>query len=283
MIVVGFGTSAPEMVVSAMAAMDGNPGLALGNALGSNIVNVGLVLGLAGLIAPMAVHSNIIRKELPLLLIISTIAGGLLLDSTLSRVEGIALLIAFFALISWSIFSSKKGKGDALETEIEAELEIHKMPLKRGLFWIVFGLALLVGSSRLLVWGAVAIAQSFGISDLIIGLTVVAVGTSLPELAASIIAARKNEHDIAIGNIVGSNMFNLLAVVGIAATISPMEELAKEVITRDWPTMMLLSGLLYLMAKGFRRKGHIDRLDAAILLAIFIGYNFILIQSVLAT
>ncbi|MBC7203153.1 MAG: calcium/sodium antiporter, partial [Pusillimonas sp.] len=228
MVIVGFGTSAPEMVVSAMAALDGNPELALGNAIGSNIVNTSLILGITALVAPIAVHSKIVRKELPILLLIGLFVGALFLNGVLSRLEAFILLAGFFGLIGWTIFAAIRGHGDPLEIETEQELIAHPMPLRRAIFWLCAGLILLIASSRILVWGAVTIAESLGVSDLVIGLTIVALGTSLPELAASVIAARKGEHDIAIGNVVGSNMFNLLAVVGIAGVIAPMPQLSPD-------------------------------------------------------
>ncbi|SHF70789.1 calcium/sodium antiporter [Marinomonas polaris] len=281
MVIVGFGTSAPEMVVSAMAAMDGNPDLALGNALGSNIVNTGLILGVTALIAPIMVQSNIVRKELPLLLLIGLVFGYLIWDGSLTRFESALLLVGFFALVGWSIYSAMKGKGDALEGEMEQELVTHIMSKSRAIFWLVFGLVVLIISSRVLVWGAVNIAQAFGVSDLIIGLTIVALGTSLPELAASIIAVRKGEHDIAIGNVVGSNMFNLLAVIGIAGTISPMTNLSADVLSRDWLVMMGMTVVLLIMAYGFRRAGRINRYEGAVLLLAFAAYNVWLVSSVI--
>jgi cation:H+ antiporter len=281
MVIVGFGTSAPEMVVSAMAAMDGNPGLALGNALGSNIVNIALILGVTALIAPIAVNSKIIKKEIPILILIVIISGILMLDDSLSRTEGFLLLGAFFSLIGWSIYSALKSKGDALESEMEEELQSHIMPMKQGVFWLVAGLVVLIASSRILVWGSVNIAQLLGISDLIIGLTIVALGTSLPELAASVIAARKGEHDIAIGNVVGSNMFNILAVIGIATTISPMNGIDPLVLQRDWTTMLVLTLGLFVMAYGFKgRQGQINRIEGSILLLAYIAYNSYLVATV---
>ncbi|QUJ70363.1 calcium/sodium antiporter (plasmid) [Photobacterium sp. GJ3] len=280
MVVVGFGTSAPEMVVSAMASLDGNPELALGNALGSNIVNIGLILGITAVIAPIAVQSKIIRKELPLLILISLFAGLLLWDGQLTRIEALVLLAGFFGLIGWSIYSGLKGKGDALEAETESELQANDMPLKNALMWLIVGLVLLVVSSRILVWGAVTIAQSLGVSDLIIGLTIVALGTSLPELAASVAAARKGEHDIAIGNVVGSNMFNILAVIGIAGTISPMSSIGMEVIYRDWLVMMGLTVALVVMCLGFRGPGRINRFEGGLLLLAISAYNLFLISTI---
>lgn len=281
MVIVGFGTSAPEMVVSAMAAIDGNPDLALGNAIGSNIVNTGLILGLTAIIVPILVQSKIVKKEIPLLLFISLALGYFLWDGALTRLESIVLLIGFLTLIGWSIFSALKGKGDILESEIEQELRDHAMPIKNAIFWLILGLVLLIVSSRILVWGAVNIAETLGISDLIIGLTIVALGTSLPELAASIIAVKKGEHDIAIGNVVGSNMFNLLAVTGIAGVISPISGLSFEVISRDWLVMMGLTIALLFMAYGFRRVGRINRLEGTGLLVAFCAYNVWLVSSVI--
>jgi len=281
MVVVGFGTSAPEMVVSAMAALDGNPDLALGNALGSNIVNTGLVLGVTALVAPIAVHSKIIRRELPLLFGIGLGVGLMLWDDALTRTESLLLLAGFFGLIGWSVMAALRGHGDALETETVHELEGHAMTLGRAIFWLVLGLVLLIVSSRTLVWGAVTIAEALGVSDLIIGLTIVALGTSLPELAASVVAARKGEHDIAIGNVVGSNMFNLLAVVGIAGVIAPMPSMAPEVLTRDWPVMMALFAALFVMGYGLRGQGRINRIEGVLLLLAFVAYNAWLVRSVL--
>ncbi|BBM01172.1 calcium/sodium antiporter [Microbulbifer sp. GL-2] len=280
MVIVGFGTSAPEMVVSAIAALDGSPGLALGNAYGSNIANTGLILGLSALLIPLTVHSKIVRKELPLLLAITLLSGAFLWNDKLERWEGIILLLGFFALIGWSIFSALRGKGDQLEGEMAGELEEHSMPLRGAIFWVVTGLILLVISSRLLVWGAVTIAESLGVSDLIIGLTIVALGTSLPELAATIVAARKGEHDIAIGNVVGSNMFNLLAVVGIAGTIAPMPSVPPEVLSRDWPMVIGLTIALFIFAYGFRGQGRINRWEGAALLTAYLVYTGYLIVTI---
>ena len=273
-LIVGFGTSAPEMVVSAIAAMEDNPSLALGNALGSNIVNIALILGVTAIVAPITVNSKIVKKEIPLLLLIVLASGYLLFDNTLTFNEGLILLFGFFSLVGWSIFAAIKGKGDALESEMEDELVEHAMSLKVGIIWLLIRLVLLIASSRLLVWGAVGIAHEFGVSDLIIGLTIVALGTSLPELAASVIAARKGEHDIAIGNVVGSNMFNILAVIGIATVIAPMNNIPFEVLQRDWIVMLALTIALLVMAYGFKGKdGKITRLEGTILIICYVAYN----------
>ena len=273
-LIVGFGTSAPEMVVSAIAAYEGNPGLALGNAIGSNIVNIALILGITAIVAPIAVNSKIVKKEIPLLLLIVLFTGYLLLDNTLTLFEGVILLAGFFALVLWSVFAAFRSRGDSFEDQMDIELNEDIMSLKVGIMWLVFGLILLIASSRLLVWGAVGVANSFGVSDLIIGLTIVALGTSLPELAASVMAARKGEHDIAIGNVVGSNMFNLLAVIGIAVIIAPMNSIPLEVLQRDWIVMLLLTIALFVMAYGFRgRDGRINRVEGTILILCYVAYN----------
>lgn len=272
-LIVGFGTSAPEMVVSAIAAYEGNPALALGNALGSNIVNIALILGITALIVPISVHSKIVRKELPLLFAIVLLTGFLLYDGSLSFSDGVLLVTGFFSLIGWSLFTALRSRKDALADEMDAELE-DIMSLKAGIFWLVSGLVLLVLSSRILVWGSVGVAHEFGVSDLIIGLTIVALGTSLPELAASIVAVKKGEHDIAIGNVVGSNMFNLFAVIGIAAVISPMATIAPEVLQRDWFVMLGLTIALFVMAYGFKTKeGRINRFEGFVLVLCYIAYN----------
>lgn len=280
MVIVGFGTSAPEMVVSALAASQGNPGIALGNAYGSNITNIALILGLTALISPIAVHSTILRKELPILTAVTALAAYQIWDGQLTRTDALVLLAVFFGLMGWTIRQSLKTRDDALENEFEAELQSHEMPLKRALMWLVLGLVVLIISSRLLVWGAVDIAKAFGVSDLIIGLTIVAVGTSLPELASSLIATRKGEHDIALGNVLGSNLFNTLAVVGIAGVIHPLP-VEPEVFSRDMLVMSVLTVSLFVLCRGFAgRPGHITRVEGGVLLAAFVAYTAYLINSV---
>ena len=280
MVIVGFGTSAPEMVVSALASLQGNPGIALGNAYGSNITNIALVLGLAALIAPITVHSQVLRKELPLLVLVTILAAWQLRDGMVTRVEAVLLLGVFSGLMGWTIWQGLQKKSDALGEEIEHELEERAMPLGRALFWISVGLVLLIASSRLLVWGAVEIAHHFGVSDLIIGLTVIAVGTSLPELAATIIAARKGEHDIALGNVLGSNLFNTLAVVGIAGTIAPVN-VGPEVLMRDISVMAGLTLSLFVLGIGRSGKlGRINRPEAAGLVVCYVGYTTYLVSTV---
>ncbi|MDT8387806.1 MAG: calcium/sodium antiporter [Thiogranum sp.] len=279
MVVVGFGTSAPEMVVSALAASQGNPGLALGNAYGSNITNIALILGLTALINPIAVHSQVLRKQLPILTAITVLAGWQIWDGAITRLDALVLLGVFALLMGWTIWQGMHQKADALGSEMEQEFETRGMPLRRSVFWLVVGLILLIISSRILVWGAVEIAQGLGVSDLIIGLTVVAVGTSLPELASSIVATRKGEHDIALGNILGSNLFNTLAVVGIAGAIHPMP-VGPEVFSRDILVMGALTLSLFVFGYGFRGAGRINRFEGAVLLTCYIGYTGYLVSTV---
>ncbi|MEC7816764.1 MAG: calcium/sodium antiporter [Pseudomonadota bacterium] len=278
MVVVGFGTSAPEMVVSALAASGGNPGLALGNAYGSNITNIALILGVTAMLAPIAVHSQVMRKELPILTLVTLFAVWQLFDGELSRLDAGVLIGLFFVLLGWSIWSGMRSPSDPMAAEVSAELEAHAMPIRKAIFWLVAGLVLLIISSRILVWGAVDLATAFGVSDLIIGLTIVAVGTSLPEFASSIIAARKGEHDLALGNILGSNLFNTLAVVGIAGLISPMA-VADDVLMRDLPVMTALTVALFVLGYGFRGPGRINRFEGAALLAAFIAYTLYLLTT----
>jgi cation:H+ antiporter len=279
MVVVGFGTSAPEMVVSALAAAQGNPGIALGNAYGSNITNIALILGLTALISPIAVHSQVLRKELPVLTVVTALAAWQLRDGEVTRIDAMALLAVFGGLMAWTIWQGLQQKADALGSEMEQELQVHAMPVRRAIFWLVAGLVLLIISSRILVWGAVEIAHGFGISDLIIGLTIVAVGTSLPELASSVIAARKGEHDIALGNVLGSNLFNTLAVVGIAAAIHPLA-VGPELFNRDIPVMAALTLSLFVIGYGFRGPGRINRFEGSLLLACYMGYTAYLVSTV---
>ncbi|CAN5638535.1 calcium/sodium antiporter [soil metagenome] len=268
MLIVGFGTSAPEMLVSALAAWQGAPGLALGNAYGSNIANIALILGLTALLSPIAVHSSVLRRELPILLGVTVLSILLLLDLRLGRIDALVLIGSFAALVVWSIVEARGNASDPLARQPGGE----GMKVRAAALWTLAALLLLIASSRLLVWGAVETARSFGVSDLVIGLTIVAVGTSLPELASSIAAMRRGEHDIALGNIIGSNLFNTLAVVGIAAGIAPLD-VPPEVLTRDVPVMTGLTLALVLVCAGFRAPGRVSRWEGAALLAAFLGYG----------
>ena len=280
MVIVGFGTSAPEMVVSALAAIQGTPGLALGNAYGSNIANIGLILGLTALLKPVAVHSRVLRKELPILTGVTVLAAWQVHDGTIGRIDALVLLAVFGGLMAWTIRQGLRQKADPLAADVQRELETRRMPLRRAVFWLLAGLVSLIVSSRVLVWGAVAIARHFGVNDLIIGLTVVAVGTSLPELASSLIAARKGEHDIALGNIIGSNLFNTLAVVGIAGVIQPATA-GPEVFKRDMLVMGALTVSLFVIGYGFRGPGRVNRFEGTALLVCYVAYTVSLAATLL--
>jgi cation:H+ antiporter len=221
----------------------------------------------------------VLRKELPILTAVTALAAYQLWDGELTRFDSLVLLGVFGGLMAWTIWQGLRKKADALGNEMERELEVHAMPIGRAIFWLAVGLVLLIISSRILVWGAVEIAHGFGVSDLIIGLTIVAVGTSLPELASSVVAARKGEHDIALGNILGSNLFNTLAVVGIAGTIRPMT-VSREVFSRDILVMVVLTLSLFVIGYGFRGPGRINRFEGAALLAGYMGYTAYLVTSV---
>ena len=279
MVIVGFGTSAPEMVVSALSAWQGNPGIALGNAYGSNITNIALILGVTALISPIPVHSQVLRKELPILTVVTALAAWQLWDGEITRLDAVVLFCAFAGIMAWTIWQGMQKKADTFSNEMEQEINLHTMPIQRAVFWLVIGLVLLIVSSRVLVWGAVGIAHAFGVSNLIIGLTIVAIGTSLPELASSIIATRKGEHDIALGNVLGSNLFNTLAVVGIAGTIHPMR-VGPEVFNRDMLVMAALTLSLFVIGYGFRGPGRINRMEGAVLLACYLGYTAYLVSTV---
>lgn len=280
MLVIGFGTSAPEMMVSVLAAVQGNPGLAVGNAYGSNIANIGLVLGFVALIAPLAVHSSVIRKEMPFLILVTLITGLMLWDGWVSRWEAAILLVTLAVFIGFSIIRSKKQQDDSLVDDVSESLDSKPMSRGKAIMWTLVGLVFLIVSSRMLVWGAVEIAQHFGVSDLIIGLTVVAVGTSLPELASSISALRRQEHDMVLGNVVGSNLFNSLAVVGLAGVIAPINA-GREVLVRDWSIMTCMTLLMILFAFSWRgRPRRINRLEGGVLFTLFIAYTSYMVSIV---
>jgi cation:H+ antiporter len=275
--IVGFGTSAPEVLVSSIAAIDGNPGLAIGNALGSNIANIGLIIGVTALVVPLSVHSQVLQREYPLLLSISLISLALMWDGELGRIDGLILLVLLIGILAWMVRSARTETSDPISNEFDAEIP-HDIPTPKAALWLGIGLLSLLLSSRALVWGAANVASTLGVSDVVIGLTIVAIGTSLPELAASIASALKGEHDIAIGNVIGSNLYNILAVLSIPGLIAPGPFLP-EVLYRDQPTMIGLTVVVFLMGYGFGNHGRINRLEGAILLSAFIGYQSLLFFS----
>ncbi len=271
--IVGFGTSAPEIMVSGMAAFQGNPNLAVGNAVGSNIANIGLILGFTALLSPLLVRSSILRREYPLLLGISTVVYFLLLDGELSLTDSIFMLLGLLGSLVWlvRIGIRRASDQDPLAAESDAEIPTDMSTLS-ALLWFIIGLTLLLLSSRLLVWGAVQIATTLGVSDLVIGLTIVAIGTSLPELAASVMSALKNEHDLAVGNIIGSNIYNLLAVLPMPGLIASTT-IGDDVLTRDFPLLLILTIALLILGFGRQRDGRINRLSGSLLLISFVFYQ----------
>lgn len=277
MLIIGFGTSAPEMIVSVFAASQGNPGLALGNAYGSNIANIALILGITALISPIAVRSEVLKKELPLLLGITLFSVYQLLDLRVSHDDAYALLGIFAGLMAWSIYSGIQSGDDALGDDVASEIPEHQ-PLKKSLGILLVGLVILVASSRLLVWGAVEVATAFGVSDVIIGLTVIAIGTSLPELAAAIVAVKKGEHELALGNVIGSNLFNTLGVVGLAGVIAPME-VDPAFLYRDAVLMVGLTVALLVSCIGLKGPGRITRMEGGIFAAIYFSYMTYLVVA----
>lgn len=276
--IVSFGTSAPEILVSIMAATSGAGELAIGNALGSNIANIALVLGITALIAPLPVKSGVLKKELPLLLAVTFLAGILLYDLKLTLTDSIILLISLAAcLYLFSRFQKNASTDDQISDEDE-ELPDLKTPI--ALFWLIFGLIILAGSSKMLVWGASEIAYSLGVSELVVGLTIVAIGTSLPELAASVASALKNHHDIAIGNVVGSNIFNLAAVMAVPGLVSPIG-MESEVLFRDYATMLGLTIALLAFAL-WQKPPSISRFEGGILAAAYAAYLILLYTMTVA-
>ncbi|AMD00230.1 calcium/sodium antiporter [Halomonas chromatireducens] len=262
MTVVALGTSAPEMVVAVFAALDGIPDLATGNALGSNIANIGLVLGITALVRPIPVPFSLVRRELPLLLGATGLAGYALANGILGRFDALFLSLLLIFSLWWLVRA---------DTPDAAPMgDIPDLALPRALSWLVGTLLLLALSSRILVWGASELAQGMGVSELIIGLTGVAIGTSLPELAACVASALKGHHELAIGNVIGSNLFNLLAVLPIPALLAP-GPIDAAAASRDYPIMLLLT-LAMSMLLLWQRQGRIERLPASLLLGCYLAY-----------
>ena len=282
MVVVGIGTSAPEMVVSAIAALQDNPGLALGNAYGSNICNIALILGMTALISPIPVQSQVLRQELPILTGVTLLAGYQLLDGQLSLLDALVLIATFAVVMWWLVRQSMATREDAMSQAAAVEAQEHQMSAKRAWLLVGAGLLVMMASSRALVWGAENMAKSLGVSDLVVGLTVVAIGTSLPELVSSVVAVRKQQHAMALGNILGSNLFNTLGVVGVAGLIAPAA-VDPSIMARDFPIMVLLTIALFVVGMGFKSKtGSINRLEGAVLLGAYFIYLAYLLITVVA-
>ena len=265
--IVAFGTSAPELAVSVKSALAGNSGIALGNVIGSNIANIGLILAITALIRPIQVQSQVVKRDIPLMILASMLFWGLLLDGELSLIDGVVLLSLLVGYLTFSYISSKNSKN---EEEIEAG---PNNPLLSGLF-ILVGISMLVGGGILFVNGAVDLAKTFGVSEVIIGLTIVAIGTSMPELVTSVIAALKGQSDIAIGNVVGSNLFNILGILGVTAIVHPVSSLGFQPF--DFMVMLALAIVILPFAwTGLR----IGRREGSVLLLTYLGYMGYLINQ----
>jgi len=273
--VVSLGTSAPEILVALAAALEGNPLLAIGNAVGSNIANIGMVLGITAIIAPLPFSGTTLRTELPWLLGATTLALVLLFDRHLSHFDGIILLLGL-ALILWGLLRRQNTDPETISPAISEELEeLPEMPMKPALFWLITGLVVLLTSANVLVWAATEIAQALQVPPVIIGLTIVAIGTSLPELAATVGSALKGHTDIAVGNVVGSNILNILAVMAVPALVSPTS-IDAALFWRDCGMMVALTLLLGLFAYGINSRAIITRFEGAVLILSWIGYNYML-------
>jgi len=269
---VGMATSGPEIFVSVAASLRGDPALAAGNAIGSNIANIGLVLGMTALVMPISVRSVTLRREMPTLLAVTLILTMTFINLRIGRVEGALLLITLVLVLYWLVvIGSRSGESDPIALDYASEIPAD-VPMRRAIIWLAIGLLTLLAGANLLVWGAQQLAVTFGVSELVIGLTVVAIGTSLPELAVSLVSAFKGEHDMAIGNIIGSNLFNSLAVVGIAGIIHPAV-FDRELLTAHLPVMIGMTLALFLMTYNFGGNSRIGRVEGAMLVGAFICYH----------
>ncbi len=271
--IVSIGTSLPEMIVAAMAALDANRDLGIGNAIGSNIANIGLVLGATALIMPLAVKSITLRREMPVLFLVTAFAFALMSDGELDFIDGVMLLTGLVLMLIWIARIGLKDRHDPLVEEFTESIP-DQMSMRQSVFWFMAGLLVLMASSRIVVWGAVEVAHALGVSDLVIGLTIVAIGTSLPELVASITSALKGDADMAIGNVIGSNMFNLLAVLAMPALIYP-GTFAAPALLRDFPIMLGFTIALFMVSFGLK-LGKVNRFEGALLLGGFAAYLYLL-------
>ena len=277
--IVSLGTSAPEVLVSLTASLAGSGELAVGNAIGSNIANIAMVLGITVLVAPLMVQERCMKKEVPVLLLATAGVGVLLLDGVLSRLDG-CLMLGALALFVIHLVRTQSRDEELLVEAVDEPLP-HLPPLRAWLSFLI-GLALLIASSKMLVWGAVHTAQELGVSELVIGLTIIAVGTSLPELAATIASALRKHTEIALGNIIGSNLFNLLAVMAIPGLVAP-EVLKPAVLSRDYPAMTFITVFLAVAIYVSRKRsksaaGHayLGRILGVLLVTFYALYYYLL-------
>jgi len=278
--VVALATSAPEILVSVVASLRGQPGLAFGNAIGSNIVNVGLVLGCVAIIRPIKLKSATLRREMPALLAVTLLTVSLSLDQYLSRVDGLVMLTGLVIVMFWLVsVGTRSSADDPIKREFEAEIPSH-VSTKMAIVWLIVGLGTLLVGAELLVDGSIEVARHFGVSEIVIGILLVSLGTSLPELAVSMVSALKGEYGLAIGNIVGSNIFNLLAVIGVAATISPAA-LEPSVLSLHIFVMVAFTLVLFAMTYDYDRKSELSRIEGVALLLAFIAYDaYVVVENV---
>jgi cation:H+ antiporter len=278
--IVSFATSAPEVLVSVVASLRGEPDLAIGNAIGSNIANIGLVLGIVALVRPIELKSATLRREMPALLAVSLLTVALFLDSQLNRVDGMVLLTGLVIVTIWLVrLGLRTSSTDPMQADFEAEIP-KDMKMRTAIIWLVVGLAALLFGAELLVDGAIEIAREIGVSEIVIGITLVALATSLPELAVSLVSAIRGEFGLAIGNIVGSNIFNLLAVVGIAALIQPAV-LPPSVLSLHIFVMVAFTLVLFAMTYEYDGRGAISRFEGFALVTAFLSYNtYVVLQNV---
>ncbi|SEK97743.1 cation:H+ antiporter [Colwellia chukchiensis] len=281
--IVAMGSSAPEMMIAATASLQGNPDTAVGNAIGSNITNIALVLGLTALFHPLSVSSSTIKREIPLILMVTAVATYMLANNHFSFIEGLILFVGFVLYIATLlIVTLKRAKQNPIDDKmvLEAEQEVPVgVSTQRAVLWLAVGIIILPLSAHFLVDSSIFIAKAFGISDLVIGLTVIAIGTSLPELAASIMSIIKKEDDLALGNIIGSNIFNILAVLSLAGLIAP-GDIDQAAASRDAPYMLATTFLLFILCFSRTRKFRITRAKGLLLLAVFIGYQALLFSQI---
>jgi len=276
-VVLGFGTSSPEMLVAILASLEGSPGLAIGNVVGSNIANIGLILGVTAIVSPIVIKSSLLKREFPILLIISVIGILLMLDNDLDVFDGYILILLLMVVMTWMIHANRTiSPVDPISEETLVELkEHHKMSLSKSWVLLITGLIILIISAKMMVWGAVEIAHFFQVPEMIIGLTIIAIGTSLPELAAAISAARKREADLMIGNIIGSNLFNLLAVMAMPALIAP-SLIENTTLIIDYPIMLALTVAMLLVALPRKGNAIITKFEGSLLVISFISYMLLL-------
>jgi cation:H+ antiporter len=278
--IVAFATSAPEILVSVVAATRGEPGLAFGNAIGSNIANIGLVLGVTALVRPIPLESATLRREMPALLAVSLLTVSLFLDTRLSRPDGIVMLTGLAIVMIWFVrLGIRSADTDPIKMDYEAEIP-KDVNMKTAVMWLVVGLGVLLLGAEWLVDGSIGVAQSLGVSEVVIGITIVAIGTSIPELAVSLVSALRGEYGLAIGNIVGSNIFNLLAVIGIAATIHPAT-VAPSVLSLHIFVMVAFTLVLFAMTYDYDGKAMLSRMEGvALLTAYFAYFAYVVAQNI---